>query len=85
MTCTSSLTTNVTTNATTSDLDTPITPRYSTTTRDIEHALRQSTLLGNKGELKNKSSVNIIYGLAGTILEVDGLKGDLSKLCVLLP
>lgn len=59
--------------------DAPITARYSTITRDIEHALKQSPLLGKRGEMKSKSSVNIIYGLAGTVLQVEGLKGDLSK------
>ena len=59
--------------------DAPITARYSTVTRDIEHALRQSPSLGNRGEMKRKSSVNIIYGLAGSVIQVKGLKGDLSK------
>ena len=63
-----------------SSLDAPITARYSTITRDIEHALRQSPSLAHKGETKSKSSTNIIYGLSGAVLQVDGLKGDLSKL-----
>ena len=64
--------------------DAPITARYSTVTRDIEHALRQSPSVGNRGEMRSKSSISIIYGLAGTVLQVDGLKGDLSKLLLLL-
>lgn len=75
-------TTAATTNAVDPDssLDAPITARYSTITRDIEHALRHSPLLATKSEMKSKSSINIIYGLAGTVFQVEGLKGDLSKL-----
>ena len=63
-----------------SSLDAPITARYSTITRDIEHALKQSPSLAHKGETKSKSPVSIMYGLSGAVLQVDGLKGDLSKL-----
>ena len=61
-------------------VDVPITPRYSTTRRDIEHALKNSPLLGrSNSQRKQNGQASLVYGLSGMILKVEGLKGDLSK------
>jgi len=61
-------------------VDVPITPRYSSTKQDIEHALKNSPLLGRSNSLRKQNrQTSLVYGLSGMILKVEGLKGNLSK------
>jgi len=61
-------------------VDVPIIPRYSSTKRDIEHALKNSPLLGrSNSQRKQNGPASLVYGLSGMIMKVEGLKGNLSK------
>ena len=65
-------------------VDVPTAPRYSSTKRDIEHALKNSPLPGrSNSQRKQSGQASLVYGLSGMIVKVEGLKGDLSK-CVQL-
>ncbi|XP_065906319.1 uncharacterized protein [Dysidea avara] len=62
-------------------VDVPTAPRYSSTKRDIEHALKNSPLPGrSNSQRKQSGQASLVYGLSGMIVKVEGLKGDLSNI-----